>query len=98
MAQLSSCRRQTFTYADHLPPRSSVSPSEAVEKLHRDLSSGPDLRIIFDRRAAAKTLNLSFDFNVNQTAKFCNRTTHIYAHTRSIAGWRAFYIINYNEH
>jgi len=66
MAQPSSCRRQTFTYADYLPPRSSVSPSKAAEKLHRDVSSGLDLRIIFDRRAeAAKTHNLSFDFNVN---------------------------------
>jgi len=72
MAQLSSCRRQTFTYAEYLPPRFLVSPSEAAEKLHRDVSSGPDLRIIFDRRAAVKTLNLSFDFNVNQTTRYCN--------------------------
>jgi len=75
MAQLSLCRRQTFAYAEYLPPTSPVPPLGAAEKLHRGVNGGPDHRIIFDRRAAAKTLNLSFDFNVNQTARFCNCST-----------------------
>jgi len=83
MAQLSLCRRQTFAYAEYLPPTSPTSPVPplgAAEKLHRDVNGGPDHRIIFDRRAAAKTLNLSFDFNVNQTARFCNCSTLTCAH------------------
>lgn len=68
MAQLSLCRRQTFTYAEYLPPHSPVPPPDAAEKLHRDVSSGPDRSIIFDRRTTTKILNLSFDFNVNHYA------------------------------
>lgn len=81
MAQLSLSRRQTFTYAGrYLPPSSPAPPPDAAEKLHRGVSGGPDHRIIFERHVAAKTLNLSFDFNVNQTARFCNCTTIACAH------------------
>lgn len=83
MAQLSLCRRQTFTYAEYLPPTSPEVPSlGAAEELHRGVSVGLDHRIISTDVRLRKLLIYRSILMSTRLPDFAT-VQHLYAHTSS---------------